>query len=260
VLEININPVIHLGPLEARWATIFTVLALAVVIAMGVVRAKPNGRKNPEIISGLILSYLIGSAVGGKLFYILDNWSALWKNPGEIILSPLMVMYGFYIGAIAGTLIYCALKKIRILQILDITAPGAMLGLAVYRIGCILTGCCYGLHSDSFCSVVYTNAATNAPFGKTLYPTEIFHFAASIMAFMVLWLLRKNLKSEGTLFLLMLVLLAATDLPIRLYRVGEPFLFGLQQAQLIGILVLLVSVPWLAIKIYLYRRATYPST
>jgi flagellar biogenesis protein FliO len=40
-------------------------------------------------------------------------------------------------------------------------------------------------------------------------------------------------------------------------RVGEPFrsgiLFNMQQAQLIGIIVLVVTVPWLVIRMWRYR-------
>jgi phosphatidylglycerol:prolipoprotein diacylglycerol transferase len=248
MLEIDISPIVSICTYQIRWATIFTILALITGIITGIIEAKRYQRRRPEIISGLAFSSLIGMVIGGKLFYSLDNWSILIQNPAEVIFNFLINMYGIIIGAIAGTIIYCIIARVPLWQTADIIAPGVILGLAVYRIGCILTGCCYGLYNNSFCSVAYTNPATMAPFGKLLYPTAIFHIIASLLVFTVLWLLRKKLKPEGSLFLLMLALLAATDLPIRLFRVGEPFLFGLQQAQLIGILVLLVSIPWLVIK------------
>jgi phosphatidylglycerol:prolipoprotein diacylglycerol transferase len=254
MLEIDISPFVSIGAYAVRWATIFTVLALITCIITGVIEAKRYKRRRPEIIAGQILSFLLGMVIGGKLFYSLDNWAILIHNPVDVTFNSLVNMYGVFIGAIAGTRIYCVITKVPLCQNGDIIAPGAMLGLAVYRIGCILTGCCYGLHSDSFCSVAYINPSSMAPFGKLLYPTAIFHFVASLLVFILLWLLRKKLKPEGSLFLLMLALLAATDLPIRLFRAGEPLLFGLQQAQLIGILVLLVSIPWLVIKMKSYQR------
>jgi hypothetical protein len=54
-------------------------------------------------------------------------------------------------------------------------------------------------------------------------------------------------------------LYAAGDLSIRFVRVGEPFLFGLQQAQLIGIIILLVTVPWLIFRMW-RARAQAPVT
>ncbi len=253
MLEIDVSPFVSIGAYEVRWATIFTVLALITCIITGIIEANRYKKPRPEIIAGLVLSFLIGALIGGKLFYSLDNWTILIQNPGQVIFNLFVTMYGVFIGSLVSIIIYCTITKVKIWQTGDIIAPGAMLGLTVYRIGCILTGCCYGLHNDSFYSVVYTNPTTLAPFGKLLYPTAIFHLFASLLVFIVLWLLRKKLNPEGSLFLLMLALLAITDLPIRLFRAGEPFLFGLQQAQLIGILLLLISVPWLVIKMCSYR-------
>jgi len=74
------------------------------------------------------------------------------------------------------------------------------------------------------------------------------------VAFGVLWSLRTRLKPPGAVFLSYLVLYALGDLTIRFFRQGTPFLFGMQQAQVIGILVLLVTVPWLAVKLWRGRK------
>ena len=58
-------------------------------------------------------------------------------------------------------------------------------------------------------------------------------------------MLRKKLKPDGSLFILYLALYAVWRLGIDFLRDGNPFFFGLHQAQVISIIVLLITVPWM---------------
>ena len=58
-------------------------------------------------------------------------------------------------------------------------------------------------------------------------------------------MLRKKLKPDGSLFTLYLAFYAAWRLGIDFLRDGTPFLFGLHQAQVISIIVLAITVPWM---------------
>jgi phosphatidylglycerol:prolipoprotein diacylglycerol transferase len=60
-------------------------------------------------------------------------------------------------------------------------------------------------------------------------------------------MLRKKLKPAGSLFILYLALYAVWRLGIDFLRDGTPFLFGLHQAQIISIIVLLITIPWIII-------------
>ncbi|GAF98615.1 unnamed protein product, partial [marine sediment metagenome] len=168
-------------------------------------------------------------------------------------------VYGAVIGAMAAVLIYAWVKKLSFWQLGDVAAPGALLGQAIGRIGCILNGCCYGLPTSVPWAVIYTNPRSYAPLGVPFHPTQIYHLLWNLVAFGIIWGLRRQLKPQGSLFLSYLALYAVGDLGIRFVRVGEPFLFGMQQAQLIGIVILLVTVPWLTIRMWRARSATLVS-
>jgi phosphatidylglycerol:prolipoprotein diacylglycerol transferase len=156
-------------------------------------------------------------------------------------------------------LTYCWVKKISFWLIGDVIAPGAILAQAIGRIGCLLNGCCYGLPTSLPWGVVYTNPGSYCPLDESFQPTQIYHLIWNLIGFGILWSLRRRLKPQGSLFLLYLALYAAGDLAIRFVRVGEPFrsgmLFNLQQAQLIGIVILLVTVPWLIVRMLRARKA-----
>jgi phosphatidylglycerol:prolipoprotein diacylglycerol transferase len=60
--------------------------------------------------------------------------------------------------------------------------------------------------------------------------------------------LRKRFQPEGSLFLIYLSLYSMWRLGLGFLRDGTDFLLGLQQAQVVGIVVLLIAVPILVIK------------
>jgi phosphatidylglycerol:prolipoprotein diacylglycerol transferase len=196
---------------------------------------------------------IIGGVLVSRLFHVIDKWDYYMANPNQIIGFAGLTVYGAVLGALLAVLIYCWVKKLSFWQVGDVVAPGAILGQAIGRIGCFINGCCYGLPTSLPWGVVYTNPGSYCPLDERFQPTQIYHLVWNLIGFGILWSLRRRLKPQGSLFLLYLALYAAGDLIIRFVRVGEPFLFGMQQAQLIGIVILLVTVPWLIVRMWRYR-------
>jgi phosphatidylglycerol:prolipoprotein diacylglycerol transferase len=240
--------IFNLGPWEVKWVDIAAIISFTVVIFFAIYegrRLKLPGLKHQ---GWLTVWFLIGAIVGGKLFYILDRWDYVLSHP-LMLASDYILIYGVLIGGLAGVSIYIKLHKLPFWRYADAMAPGAMLGLALNRIGCILDGCCHGIPSNLPLSVVYTDPGTWAPFGKMLYFTQAYMLILGLAVFAVIWYLRDKLRPDGTLFLLWLILYVITDQIVRPFRFAHPFLPGLQQAQLIGILLLLVTVPLLIIRV-----------
>jgi len=77
------------------------------------------------------------------------------------------------------------------------------------------------------------------------HPVVAYEIIFNLIAFGILFMLRKKLKPDGSLFMLYLSLYAAWRLGGDFLRVGTPFLFGLHQAQVISIIILIIAVPWL---------------
>ena len=255
MIEIDINPVaFSIGPLMVRWYGIMVVLAVVTVIFIALREAKRIGIPQEHIYS-ISLWAIIGGLIGTRLFHIIDQWKYYMAHPWQIIGFEGLSIYGAVVGALIAILIYTQVNKLSFWQIGDIIAPGAILGQAIGRVGCLLNGCCYGVACDLPWAVVYENPNSYARLGIPLHPTQVYHIIWNLTGFAVLWLLRKRLKPQGSLFLLWLALYAAGDLSIRFFREGEPFLFGMQQAQLIGILMLVITVPWLTIRMWRASRS-----
>ena len=252
MITININPVaFSLGAFDVRWYGIMVALAVVAVIVISLLEARRVGLAEEHIYS-VGLWAIIGGIIVSRLLHVIDKWNYYMANPAQIIGFEGLTVYGAVLGALLAVLIYCWVKKISFWLIGDVIAPGAILGQAIGRIGCIMNGCCYGLPTSLPWGVVYTNPGSYCPLGEPFQPTQIYHLIWNLIVFGILWSLRRQLKPQGSLFLLYLALYAAGDLSIRFVRVGEPFrsgmFFNMQQAQLIGIVILVVTVPWLIVR------------
>lgn len=128
----------------------------------------------------------------------------------------------------------------------DLVAPGVILAQAIGRVGCTINGCCYGIPTALPWGVVYTNPDSFAPLGVAIHPTQVYELIFCLIVFVVLIKLRGRFKPDGSLFFIYLSLYSLWRIGIDFLRAGTPFLFGLHQAQVIGIIVLAITIPLLA--------------
>lgn len=257
MIHIDIDPVaFSIGIIEVRWYGIMVALAVVAVIAIALLEARRVGLAEDHIYIISVFA-VIGGAIVSRLFHVIDKWDLYMANPARIIGFEGVTVYGAVLGALLAIIIYCWVQKLSFWQVGDVVAPGAILGQAIGRIGCFLNGCCYGLPTYLPWGVIYTNPGSYCPLDEQFQPTQIYHLIWNLIGFGILWSLRRRLKPQGSLFLFYLALYAAGDLAIRFVRAGEPFrsgmFFDMQQAQLIGITILLVTVPWLIIRMWRYR-------
>jgi len=248
MITIGISPIaLSIGGLEIRWYGIMVVLALIAVILIASREAKRVGIA-AEVIYSLAIWAVVSGLIVSRLIHIIDQWGYYMAHPRQIIAFEGLTIYGAILGALIAVIIYCWVKKLSFWRLGDIIAPGAVVGQTIGRVGCILNGCCYGLPTNLPWSVTYTSPDSYAPVGIAVHPTQFYLLIWNLIVFAVLWILRKRLKPVGSLCLLYLALYALGDFGIRFLREGEPFLFGFQQAQIIGLAILVVTVPWLIIR------------
>lgn len=260
MFSIDINPIaFSLGAVEIRWYGIMVVLAVIAIVAISLLEAKRLGISQEDMYNIAVWAIIAGVLMS-RIVHIIDQWDYYMAHPLAIFSFEGVAVYGAVIGALLAIIIYCLVKKLSIWLVGDMVSPGALVGMAIGRVGCLLNGCCYGLTTDSACAITYSNPNTFAPLNTPVLPTQIFHIIWNMVAFAIIWVFRKRLKPKGTTLLLYLAIYAAGDLTIRFFRDGSPFLFGMQQAQVIGIVVLVVTVPWLIFRMVRYRKNTPAET
>lgn len=107
--------------------------------------------KNRQQAFDLALILMTAGFVGGRLFHIFyEEWPFYKKYPWQMFYfwQGGFVFFGGFITAVAVTWIYCRWRKISFLNWADFFAPLLSLGHAFGRIGCFLSGCCYGQYCD----------------------------------------------------------------------------------------------------------------
>lgn len=252
MLEIDLNPIIfNLGNIEVRWYGVLVVIAVIAIIGLSLLEARRTGIPQ-DVIWDVGLWGVVGGIIGARLLHIIDRWEYYLYHPDQLLNFAGLAVWGAVLGAVVAILLYCWIKKMSFWRIGDIAAPGAILGQAIGRVGCLINGCCYGLPCNLPFAIVYLNPDSYAPHGIPLYPTQIFHLIWNLLGFGMLWALRKRLKPHGSLFLLWLIFFGVGDFAIRFFREGEPFLFGLPQAQVIDLAIVMISV-----LLYIYLLVQY---
>jgi phosphatidylglycerol:prolipoprotein diacylglycerol transferase len=157
--------------------------------------------RRPKIISSntffnVVFLGLVAGIVGGRLFFVLTEWSTISDNWIEIF-YPWVGGFGI-LGTIIAILIVCVMylkiNRVPILSFLDLVGIYAPLLQAISRVGCFLAGCCYGIPASPFVkwSVVFSNPHCLAPLNIALHPTQLYLSVSSFFIFVCVWLYDKK--------------------------------------------------------------------
>ena len=245
VFYINVDPILfRFGPFTVGWYGLMVALAVVFIVGWMLWQNKKYKTLSNDAILTACLIGIPSGVIFSKLLHVIDQWKFYMENPGLIFSGQGLTIWGAVLGAVIGIWLYSLIsRQMRFAEFGDMVAPGVMIAQAIGRVGCTFNGCCYGIESDSACSVIYTNPNSFAPNGIPVLPTQIFEIGYDLVVFVILLLLRRKLKPQGSLFVVYFALYGAWRFGIEYIRSGTPFLFGMHQAQLIGLIVLLVTIP-----------------
>lgn len=183
---------------------------------------------------------LVGGPVGAKLWYLTLHGRS-WRESG----ADGWCIQGFLVGAAAVLTAAIAVMHLPLGTVLDATAPGLFLGLAVGRLGCFFTGCCAGRPTASRCAVWSSDRRV----GARRIPTQLLESLGAAVIGLAGWLviLHAHLAVRGGLFIASFAaytLLRQFLLPLRAEprktTVGLPVTTALAALVLVSVVALLV--------------------
>ncbi len=245
MITIGIDPVAFLG---IRWYGIMVALGVVVLVLWMLWQVRRGANLSYDTIITAALVAIPSGIIFSRLLHVVDRWDYYIANPGRIWGFEGLTIYGAILGAAIGIWICSRFSKFRFAYFADLLTPGLILAQAVGRVGCTINGCCYGIETSLPWGVVYTSTACYAPLGVALHPTQVYEIIFLLVIFGVLFWLRKRFQPDGSLFLIYLGMYSAWRIGIDFLREGTSFLFGLHQAQVIGIIVLLIVIPLLVLR------------
>jgi phosphatidylglycerol:prolipoprotein diacylglycerol transferase len=256
-ITINIDPVIlHIGAFSLRWYSLIMVAATLVgaFVFAGQLRRK---KVEPGHVVGMLVVTVPAAIVGARLFSVLDNFGYYSRHLVAIVKPPYigLAIYGVLTGGLLALAVYCRVKKLPVLRVLDCLALAIPVGQVIGRFANIINGDTWGSPTRLPWGFVYKNPHALLPadlLGVPTHPTPVYEQLWLLVMVAILWYAVPRLKTDGMAILLYLGLYSFGRFFISFYRVNNIIVLGLREAQIVALVVLVAVGPaaWL-----LHRRA-----
>jgi phosphatidylglycerol---prolipoprotein diacylglyceryl transferase len=230
--------VINLGPLEITGYG----LMLMVAFLMGgwlIARQLRENNLREDYAADVVAAAVVGGIIGAKLWYV-----ALTGDPGALFSRGGLVWYGGFVGGALAVILNGWRLRVPLRWTMQLAAPALAAAYALGRVGCFLVNDDYGGPTNLPWGVKFPNgsppstAANLQGFGVSLspgiepstvlsvHPTQLYEAAAMLVAFAVLWVLRKKGRPVGWLFGVYLVFAGVERFLVEILRAKDDRLLG----------------------------------
>lgn len=262
----HMNPVIfHIGGFKLQYYGLMYLVAFGITYTLASWRIKHEDRWtiSVEDLQGLGTAMAIGLIIGARLGYVMFyNFEYYRENLLEIILPfsfdngihftgiTGMSYHGGLICTIAGAWWYIRKQGLVFTDMADLLIPCIPAGYTFGRLGNFINGELWGRATSSPIGMYFPYA----PGGSLRYPSQLFEaFGEGILLFVLLWSLRKQVKTPGAMLAIYLIGYGTVRFIIEFFRqpdiqlgfVMGPFSMG----QILCSVMILAGVGW-----YFYVR------
>ncbi len=296
----QIDPVlIQIGPLAIRWYALSYIggLLCAWWLIARTLRQKDIWRNapfkgkapaTPDDIGDLFVWATLGVIVGGRLGYDLfygTIFCSLWTGPAcaglpmGYLNNPLsliadwsgwvprllgMSFHGGLIGVAVAVFLFCRKRKLQVLQVGDLIATTAPIGLFFGRIANFINGELWGKVTDSPLGMVFCNRTVMETYGRCpagllpRYPSQLFEAAAEgLLLFTVMQICLRVFRMHEKPGLLIAIFFTGYGLArfsVEFFRDSESMIYGWFS------MGMLLSLPMWAAAAFFFWVALKPQT
>lgn len=197
-----------IGSIDFKSSTIFFILGCIAGLIVGREETKRLGILEHRVYEPITFwTFFLLFLPFVYFFGMVNTWIFNWEyysqasNWRDFAFSG-WISYGGIIGALVFSLIYDKLYPIFIkrqtVTSSDIIALVLPAYESVYRIGCLLNGCCNGMKTTGLLGFYLPDAHGN---WAMRYPTQFFYIVLGVGLFLFLWFSRKKKQFEGEIAL-----------------------------------------------------------
>lgn len=204
---------LHIGGFSLYSWGLMVAVAFVVGIAVAMLRCQKEGLSPEDVMDGAMY-VLISAILGSRIFYVIGFWDYYRDNIWSVLAfwEGGMVFYGGLIFAMIALFIWARVRKMDVLNILDLASPSVAIGYSIGRIGCFLRGCCYGVE----CHLPW---AMHFPESQGfVHPTQIYSSLAGLGIFVVLLIVRDKKRYNGQVFVWGVILYSLYRFIIEFFR------------------------------------------
>jgi prolipoprotein diacylglyceryl transferase len=222
--------------IDIMWYGVLISLGVLLGVIFALRECKRIGFKEDDLLDFLLIA-IPSAIVGARAYYVIFSWDYYSKNPGEIIniRNGGLAIHGALIAGVIVGVIFCRIRKINVLKLLDIVMPSVALGQAIGRWGNFINQEAHG-------------GPTNLPWGimvngQKVHPTFLYESIFDFCIFLFLMWFRKNKKTtDGQVLGLYLILYSAGRFLVEGLRTDSLMFLGMRVAQLISLASVLAGV------------------
>ena len=214
---------VELGPLKIYAYGFMLALSFLAGIRLAARRADRRGLGG-DLIYDLSIVLVLAAVVGSRGLYIVTHREhyhslvdifAIWQGGATY--------YGGLVLAVAGAFVVLRRKGVSFLRVADICAPSIALGVFFTRIGCFLSGCCFGRPTGCPLGVVFpAGSPAGSMFEGHIHPTQLYSSFYGLLILGFLLLLERWSRFDGFLFSCLLVLYGVARFVVDFFRWYEP--------------------------------------
>ena len=284
-ISIGINPdLIDAGGVVLSWHGFLTFVAVAVSVFL-VVRWGTREGLTADAIYSVAVWCIVGGIIGSRLLHVADVWQETYQHDPVRILYVWqggVTIYGAILGGFVGGALYIIVRNSRwylgmwgryfrflgeprqaplpgVGQLADIAAPALLISQAIGRIGDVINGEHCARFSDLPWAVVYTHPdrgslACERAFGLgATHPAVAYELLMDLVILALIWPLRKRLRPQGMFFALYLGAYSVGRFFLSFLRTEFNEYGGLNEAQIVALVVVAITIPLLVFKAQLVR-------
>ena len=221
-ISFDLSPVaFRIGQKEIYWYALIILAGFFAGTALALWDSEKRGIKKDNILDIAIYGIVAG-ILGARIYYVIFSWREFAGDISGIfrIWEGGLAIYGGIIAACISTIIYCKVKKINVLNALDVGCVGLLLGQAIGR-GGNFTNCeVFGRATNSILGMSINGSAP-------VHPLFLYESLWNLAGVIVILILRDKKKRNGQVFALYLFW----------YSLGRLFLEGMRDSEYILYLI-----------------------
>ena len=168
-----------------------------------------------KVISDLGVWIILAGMIGARAMHVVTYWEEQYADQPLSHLLDFrgggLVFHGGFIGAALAVILYVRLHgKQPLWKIADAFAPSIPLGHALGRLGCLMTGCCFGTACDLPWAIQFPEhspafnllgqAPTDAAHSLYVHPTQIYSALLNVALYGGLAWLYRHKRFDGQVF------------------------------------------------------------
>lgn len=191
--------------LSVRWYGLLICIGMILAMVFIMLKAKYEKIKSDDMIDISIFTILF-SVIGARVYYVLfelDNYivkgdflatlkkmAAIWEGG--------IAIYGALIAGFITIFVMCRIKKLRFATVLDVVAPGVMIGQIIGRWGNFVNMEAHGVETTLPWRM---GLSSNGVTWNYYHPTFLYESLWNLIGFILIAIFYKKKKFNGQVFL-----------------------------------------------------------